>query len=166
MTEDSGKIGGLDVVSWAAQFRMAEFGRRPGDVLCLGDMEVAFHLARRRGVYVLEYVSGSTARQGCGSFSDLEGAARLLVISLGRAGRAERKLPPLVGTVPEQVAIEEGPVSAHLTWDGGWADLPVSRFRLGVNRLFAHSVTHSLPDLAASFVHPRGAPVFAPGPAG
>lgn len=151
---------GLDVGEWAGQFGWAEFGTGPGDLVCVGDFEVAYYISERHGVFVLEFVSRGGPRRGSGSFPDAVGAARLLVLEIGVAQRSTRRLPPLRGIAAPSVELETGPTAIHLTWSTGWAELPLPRVDGRTARLYSQAVGHPLPIVAESILHPTGFPLF------
>jgi hypothetical protein len=112
-------------------------------VLARNDSGYTIEDRRRRNVY--------------GTFSSARGARRYAIMELGRLWRESHGLKPIW---PRQLApgsrVQKLPNGCRLTWNGGEA-----RFRMDYNAIrFSWITTAGLADIAASFSHPNGQPLF------
>ncbi|MEP6478867.1 MAG: hypothetical protein ABJB03_05715 [Rhodoglobus sp.] len=132
-----------------------------GEVLALSDMETSIFIARRRDAVVVETADRSTQRRLQGSFATEQDAQRLVVAMIGARWRSEHGLREIVARTPaEGVAFEEGPTAIHLTWDGGSADFPRGVAGRGRALDFSRVVGASIADIASSYEHSNGHPLF------
>lgn len=152
-------IDGFDLTAWADTLGYAEFGRGPDDLVCVGDMEVAWYVGRRGDVYVADFQSKGH-RRGLASASDAGGALRVIMLEMGRGARSARRLPNIEAAVPAGVDLEEGPTAFHIRWADGWIDVHKGLLADRRARLVAASVTSALAELRESLEAPGGAPVF------
>jgi hypothetical protein len=154
------QVEGFDLGGWLDPFRILPIGLGDGDVLAFTDSELTFHVAERDGVFRYETTSRGTQRVGHGSFSDLGGAVRLLMLEIGTAERSGR-LPEVDARIASGFTVEEGPTAVHLAWPDGWADLRADRSVARRSRLFSRTIGHDLAELAESLRRVDGRPLFA-----
>ncbi len=152
-------IDGFDLTGWADTLGYAEFGRGPDDLLCIGDMEIAWRIGHRDGVYVADFESKGN-RRGLASASDAGGVLRVVMLELGRGARRARRLPNLEAAVPAGGELEEGPTAFHVRGPGGWVDVHKGLLADRRARLLAASLTASADELRESLEAPTGAPLF------
>lgn len=155
-------IDGFDLTGWADTLGFAEFATGAADLVCVGDMEIAWYIGRRGDVYTADFESKGH-RRGLASASDAGGALRVVMLEMGRGARSARRLPSLEATVPAGVDLEEGPTAFHLRWSGGWIDVHKGLLADRRARLLAASVQGTPDQLRESLEGRTGAPLFTVG---
>jgi hypothetical protein len=133
------------------------WSRRPGVdplVLDIATFSTEWVLARTDGGYTIE-----NRRSGnvLGSFSSARGARRYALMELGRLWRQSHGLGSIWPRHPAPGSrLLNHPDGYRLTWNGGEA-----RFRMDYDAIrFSWIATAELTDIAASFSHPDGEPLF------
>jgi hypothetical protein len=160
-------VEGFDLQAWLAPQHIRPYGRELPDLLHVGDGELSWFVTQKEDGVALEFTSRGGQRQWHGSFSDVGGAVRALMIGLGDGDRSMRRMPRLGANYARGFQLERHKRHVRLTWDAGWAELPAARSeRQAV--LFTRTVGRSLEDLARSLAATDGRPLFAytPPPAG
>ena len=155
-------IDGFDITAWADSLGFAEFGGEPDDLVCVGDLEVAWYIGRRGDVYTADF-SSKGHRRGLASASTAGGALRVVMLEVGRGARSAQRLPNLDAGTTSGVDMEEGPTAFHVRWPSGWIDVHKGLLADRRARLLAATVEHPPEDLAASLRSPTGAPLFQSG---
>jgi hypothetical protein len=133
------------------------WSRRPGVdplVLDIATFDAEWVLARTDSGYTIEE---RRRRNVFGTFSSARGARRYAIMELGRLWRESHGLKPIW---PKHLApgsrLQKLPNDYRLTWNGREA-----RFRMDYNAIrFSWIATAELADIAASFSHPNGEPLF------
>ena len=133
------------------------WSRRPGVdplVLDIATFSTEWVLARSDSGYTIE-----DRRSGnvFGTFSSARGARRYLIMELGRLWRESHGRKPIWPKHPAPGSrLLNHPDGYRLTWTGGEA-----RFRMDYDAIrFSWIATADLADIAASFSHPNGEPLF------
>jgi hypothetical protein len=134
------------------------WSRRPGVdplVLDIATFNAEWVLARSDSGYTIEE---RRRRNVFGTFSSGRGARRYAIMELGRLWRELHGLKPIwpKHLAPGSRLLQKLPDGYRLTWNGGEA-----RFRTDYNAIrFSWIATAELADIAASFSHPNGEPLF------
>jgi len=131
-----------------------------GVLLEVGDMETQFAVAARSGRFLFEDVQRGR-RRTVAEFSSVEAAQRYLILTLAEAARASRGLPRIRHRrLAPGTDLVDGPDGQRLTWPGGWAVFTRGR-RGEVHALpFSWAVQASPAEIAASYGHVNGKPLF------
>jgi hypothetical protein len=162
MADSTGSIGREDrelILALAARLRMTEWAASPGTLVAVGDGETFYELVRDgNDVAFVEVQRGRRSIQA--RFDSVADAVRFLVFTLAdqRSG-------------PEWTPIEHtdfAPGTAYapvdedwvLRWPGGRAVSPHRRLPPATARDFSWVATASPADIAASYRHPHGEPLF------
>jgi hypothetical protein len=133
------------------------WSRRPSldpIVLEIATFSTEWVLARGEGGYT---VQDRRQRRPFGTFSSARGARRYALMEFGRLWRESRGLKPIFPRYPAPGSgLLKLPDGYRLTWDGGEA-----RFPTDTNAIkFSWIATAELADIAASFSHPDGQPLY------
>lgn len=131
-----------------------------GVLLEVGDMETQFAVAARSGRFLFEDVQRGR-RRTVAEFSSIRAAQSYLILTLAEAARADRGLPPIRHRrLAPRTELVDGPEGQRLTWPGGWALFARGR-RGEVHALpFSWAVQVSPAEIAASYGHVNGEPLF------
>lgn len=145
---------------------LAELGweRRPAsgaEVLAVGHGEVGRAISYRQSQFVYESVVGPDYRKAHCTFSTAAAGRRFMIMELGRILRMRTRLPRIQ---PNRLApactIEKGPTGFNLTWADGEATFPIGYIGHQQALDFSWVVAAELADIAASYRHPNGEPLF------
>ena len=125
-------------------------------VVDVADYDAQWVLSRGESGYVVEY-----RKQGSrivhGMFSSARGARRYVIKCLGGLWRQSHGLNPILPKQPAQgTQLQRLPDGYRLTWAGGMAQFGNGADALG----FSWIATAELADIAASYSHPNGEPLF------
>jgi hypothetical protein len=140
------------------------WARRPpvgAEVLSLGDDQVGRAISYRQSQFVYEHTVSEDWRSAVGTFSTAAAARRFMIAELGFILRQRTRMPRIrPRRVGPDCAIEKGPTSFLVTSPAGQGN-----FNIGYNGhqnalTFGWVATASLADIAASYQHPNGEPIF------
>jgi hypothetical protein len=95
------------------------------------------------------------------TFSTAAAARRFMIMELGGILRSRRRLPKIQpNRLAPECGIEKGPIGFELSWAGGEATFPIGY--IGHQRAldFSWVASAELADIAASYRHPNGEPLF------
>jgi hypothetical protein len=135
------------------------WSRRPGQepvILDIADFDAEWVLGHGEDGYVFEYRSQGR-RTVYGTFSSARGPRRFAVMELGRLWRQSRAVRSVWQRVPAPgTQIHSSPSGHRLTWAGGEA-----RFVMDYDAInFSWIAAAGLAEIAASYRHPDGEPLF------
>jgi hypothetical protein len=146
---------------------LAELGweRRPAagaEVLAVvGHAQVGRAISYRQSQFVYESVVDADYRKVRGTFSTAAAGRRFLLLEFGGILRTRRRLPRIrLNRLAPACTLEKGPTAFDLTWAGGQASFPVGYIGHQHALDFSWVVTAELADIAASYRHPNGEPLF------
>jgi hypothetical protein len=145
---------------------LAELGwarRTPSgaDVLDVGDAQVGRAIAYRQSQFVYESVVEPDYRNLMCTFSSAAAARRFMIMELSRLLRMRTPLPRIqLNRLGPGCTIDKGPTDFELAWPGGEATFPIGY--IGHQRAldFSWVALAELADIAASYHHPNGEPLF------
>jgi hypothetical protein len=146
---------------------LAELGWEPrpaagAEVLAVvGPGQVGRAISYRQGQFVYESVVDSDYRKVQGTLSTAAAGRRFLLLELGVILRMRWRLPRIrLNRLAPACAIEKGPTAFELSWAEGQATFPTGY--IGHQHALDYSwvVTAELADIAASYRHPNGEPLF------
>jgi hypothetical protein len=156
--------GDVDLVTIDAV--LADIGwerRQPtgADVLAVGDAQVGRAVAFRQSQFVYESVVRPDYRNVMCTFSSAAAARRFMIMELSATLRMRTRLPKIqLNRLAPGCTIEKGPTDFELAWPGGEATFPIGY--IGHQRAldFSWVAIAELADIAASYRHPNGEPLF------
>jgi hypothetical protein len=156
--------GDIDLVTIDAV--LADIGwerRQPtgADVLAVGDAQVGRAVAFRQSQFVYESVVRPDYRNVMCTFSSAAAARRFMIMELSATLRMRTRLPKIqLNRLAPGCTIEKGPTDFELAWPGGEATFPIGY--IGHQRAldFSWVAIAELADIAASYRHPNGEPLF------
>jgi hypothetical protein len=131
------------------------------DVVLVGEPRVGRAIAYRQSQFVYESVTPPDHRRTRCTFSTAAAARRFMIMELGHVLRLRTPLPRIQ---PNRLApgctIEKGPTGFEVACLGGRATFPIgySGHQDALN--FSWVATAELADIAASYRHPLGEPLF------
>jgi hypothetical protein len=127
----------------------------------VGPGEVGRAISYRQSQFVYESVVDADYRKAKCTFSTAAAGRRFLVMELSRIRRMQTRLPRIRrNRLAPACAIEKGPTGFGLTWAGGEATFPTGYIGHQDALEFSWVVTAELADIAASYRHPDGRPLF------
>ena len=138
--------------------------RRPSvgaDIFSIGDNQVGRAISYRQSQFVYEQTVDEDYRSAVGTFSTAAAARRFMVAEISDILRQRTRMPKVTPKrVGPDCAIEKGPTGFLVTSPAGQGN-----FNVGFNGhqdalTFGWIATASLADIAASFQHPNGGPIF------
>ncbi len=137
--------------------------RKPAgaDVLAVGDAQVGRAAAFRQSQFVYESVVLPDYRNVMCTFSSAAAARRFMIMELSATLRMRTRLPKIqLNRLAPGCTIEKGPTDFELAWPGGEATFPIGY--IGHQRAldFSWVAIAELADIAASYRHPNGEPLF------
>jgi hypothetical protein len=131
------------------------------DVLRVGDLRVGRAIAYRQTQFVYESVIPPDYRHARGRFSSAGAARRFMIMELGHVLRLRTSLPRIQ---PNRLArgctIEKGPTGFDVAWPRGRATFPLGYTGHQDALNFSWVAMAELADIAASYRHPNGEPLF------
>ena len=131
------------------------------DVLAVGDAQVGRAVAFRQSQFVYESVVSPDYRNVMCTFSSAAAARRFMIMELSATLRMRTRLPKIqLNRLAPGCTIEKGPTDFELAWPGGEATFPIGY--IGHQRAldFSWVALAELADIAASYRHPNGEPLF------
>jgi hypothetical protein len=131
------------------------------DVLVVGDTQVGRAIAYRQSQFVYESVVRPDYRNLLCTFSSAAAARRFMIMELSRLLRMRTRLPRIqLNRLAPGCAIEKGPTDFELAWPGGEGTFPIGY--IGHQRAldFSWVALAELAEIAASYRHPNGEPLF------
>ena len=145
---------------------LTDFGWERGepsgaDILVAGDAQTGRAIAYRQSQFVYESLVRPDYRSTMGTFSTSAAARRFMIMELSKLLRLRTPLPKIQ---PNRLApactLEKGPTDFELAWPGGEATFPIGY--IGHQRAldFSWVAMAELADIAASYRHPNGEPLF------
>lgn len=135
------------------------WSRRPSwdpIILDVADFDAEWVLGRGEAGHLFERRSQG-GRTVSGTFSSARGARRFAVMELGRLWRESRPMRPIWHRVPAPgTQVQSVPAGHRLTWEGGEAMFAMDYHAIN----FSWIAAAELADIAASYRHPNGGPLF------
>jgi hypothetical protein len=131
------------------------------DILAVGDAQTGRAIAYRQSQFGYESVVRPDYRNTMGTFSTAAAARRFLIMELSKLLRLRTQLPQIqLNRLAPACTIEKGPTDFELAWPGGEATFPIGY--IGHQRAldFSWVAMAELADIAASYRHPNGEPLF------
>jgi hypothetical protein len=131
------------------------------DVLAVGDAQVGRAVVYRQSQFVYESVVRPDYRNVMCTFSSAAAARRFMIMELSRILRMRTRLPRIqLNRLAPGCTIEKGPTDFELAWPGGDATFPIGY--IGHQRAldFSWVALAELAEIAASYRHPNGEPLF------
>jgi hypothetical protein len=145
---------------------LADFGwerREPSgaDILMVGDAQTGRAIAYRQSQFVYESVVRPDYRNTMGTFSTAAAARRFMIMEISKLLRLRSPLTKIqLNRLAPGCTLEKGPTDFELAWPGGEATFPIGY--IGHQRAldFSWVALAELADIAASYRHPNGEPLF------
>jgi hypothetical protein len=145
---------------------LADFGwerREPSgaDILAVGDAQTGRAIGFRQSQFVYESVVRPAYRNAMGTFSTAAAARQFMIMELSQLLRLRTTLPKIqLNRLAPGCTLEKGPTDFELAWPGGEATFPIGY--IGHQRAldFSWVALAELADIAASYRHPNGEPLF------
>jgi hypothetical protein len=133
-----------------------------GEILAVvGDGEVGRAICYRQSQFVYESVVESDYRSTVCTFSTAGAARRFLIMELSAILRMRRRLPKIqLNRLGSGCKIEKGPTDFELSWSSGEATFPIGYIGHQQALDFSWVATAELADIARSYRHPNGEPLF------
>lgn len=156
---DAADLALIDEV--AARLNWARRLPAGAEVLSLGDDQVGRAISYRQSQFVYESTVGVDYRNAKCTFSTAAAARRFMLVELGVILRMRTRMPRIrPKRVGPECAIEKGPTGFLVTTPAGQGN-----FNIGFNGhqdalTFGWVATASFADIAASYQHPNGEPIF------
>jgi hypothetical protein len=140
-----------------------EFGTPSGaDVFFVsGPGQVGRAIAYRQSQFIYESVVDRDYRKVIATFATAAAARRFMIMELSSMLRTRYRLPKIQ---PNRLAIgcsiEKGPTDFEITWSGGSANFPLGYIGHQHALTFSWVAAAELAEIAASYRHPGGEPLF------
>lgn len=144
-----------------ADFGWQRRGPSGADILAAGDAQTGRAVAYRQSQFAYESVVPPDYRNTMATFSTATAARRFLIMELSKLIRLRTQLPMIkLNRLAPGCTIEKGPTDFELAWPGGEATFPIGY--IGHQRAldFSWVAMAELADIAASYRHPNGEPLF------
>ena len=126
-----------------------------------GPGQVGRAIAYRQSQFIYESVVDRDYRKTIATFSTAAAARRFMIMELSSILRTRRRLPKIQ---PNRLAIgcsiEKGPTGFEITWSGGSANFPLGYIGHQHALTFSWVASAELAEIAASYRHPSGEPLF------
>jgi hypothetical protein len=127
----------------------------------VGPGEVGRAISYRQSQFVYEFVVESDYRSTVCTFSTAAAARRFMIMELSAILRMQRRLPKIqLNRLAPGCGIEKGPTGFELSWPGCGATFPIGYIGHQQALDFSWVATAELADIAASYRHPNGEPLF------
>jgi hypothetical protein len=131
------------------------------DILLIGDEQVGRAIAYRQSQFVYESVVFPDYRKARCTFSTAAAARRFMIADLGHVLRLRTSLLKIR---PNRLApgctLEKGPTGFDVVWPGGRASFPIGYAGHQDALNFSWVASAELADIAGSYRHPNGEPLF------
>ena len=133
-----------------------------GEILAVvGHGGVGRAISYRQSQFVYESVVESDYRSCVCTFSTAAGARRFMIMELSAILRMQRRLPKIqLNRLAPGCDSEKGPTGFELSWPGGKATFPIGYIGHQQALDFSWVAKAELADIAASYRHPHGEPLF------
>lgn len=159
---DEGKIDQATIDALLADLGWERRTPLAAEILAVvGHAEVGRAISYRQSQFIYEAVVESDYRKIIATFSTAAAARRFMIMELGGILRTRRRLPKIQpNRLAPECGIEKGPIGFELSWAGGEATFPIGY--IGHQRAldFSWVASAELADIAASYRHPNGEPLF------
>ncbi|HEY6812855.1 MAG TPA: hypothetical protein VI074_09190 [Propionibacteriaceae bacterium] len=127
----------------------------------VGHGEVGRAISYRQSQFVYESVVEFDYRSTVCTFFTAAAARRFMIMELSAILRMQRQLPKIqLNRLAPGCASEKGPIGFELSWPGGEATFPIGYIGHQQALDFSWVATAELADIAASYRHPNGEPLF------
>jgi hypothetical protein len=127
----------------------------------VGPGEVGRAISYRQSQFVYESVVESDYRSAVCTFSSAAAARRFMIMELSTILRMQRRLRKIqLNRLAPGCGIEKGPTGFDLRWPGGEANFPIGYIGQQNALSFSWVATAELAEIAASYQHPNGQPLF------
>jgi len=133
-----------------------------GEILAVvGPGEVGRAISYRQSQFVYESVVDSDYRSTVCTCSTAAAARRFMIMELSAILRMQRRLPKIqLNRLAPGCGNEKGPTGFELSWPGGEATFPIGYIGHQQALDFSWVATAEIADIAASYRHPNGEPLF------
>jgi hypothetical protein len=145
---------------------LSDFGwerREPSeaDILAVGDAQTGRAIAYRQSQFVYESVVQPDYRKAMCTFSAAAAARRFMIMELSKLLRLRTPLPKIQpNLLAPGCTIEKGPTDFELAWPGGEATFAIGYIGHQQALDFSWVAIAELDEIAASYRHPNGEPLF------
>jgi hypothetical protein len=130
-------------------------------LVVVGPGEVGRAISYRQSQFVYESVVESNNRSTVCTFSSAAAARQFMIMELSAILRMQRRLPKIqLNRLAPGCAIEKGPTGFELSWPGSEANSPIGYIGHQNALSFSWVATAELAEIAASYQHPNGEPLF------
>jgi hypothetical protein len=130
-------------------------------LVVVGQGEVGRAISYRQSQFVYESVVEADHRSTVCTFSTAAAARQFMVMELSKIRRMQHRLPRIqLNRLAPGCALEKGPTDFELAWPGGQATFPIGYIGHQNALDFSWVATATLADIAASYRHPNGEPLF------
>jgi hypothetical protein len=130
-------------------------------MVVVGPGEVGRAISYRQSQFVYESVVEADYRSTVCTFSTAAAARRFMIMELSRIRRMHRRLPRIqLNRLAPGCTLEKRPTDFELAWPGGQATFPIGYIGHQNALDFSWVATAPLADIAASYTHPNGEPLF------
>ena len=127
----------------------------------VGPGEVGRAISYRQSQFVYESVVETDYRSTECTFSIAAAARRFMIMELSGIRRMHRRLPRIqLNRLAPGCTLEKGPTDFELSWPGGQATFPIGYIGHQNALDFSWVAMAELADIAASYQHPNGEPLF------
>jgi hypothetical protein len=127
----------------------------------IGQAQVGRAISYRQSQFVYESVVGTDYRSAVCTLSSAAAARRFMIMELGAILRMQRRLPKIqLNRLAPGCNIEKGPTGFELSWAGGEGTFPIGYIGHQQALDFSWVATADLADIAGSYRHPNGKPLF------
>jgi hypothetical protein len=130
-------------------------------MVVVGPGEVGRAISYRQSQFVYESVVEADYRSTVCTFSTAAAARRFMIMELSGIRRMHRRLPRIqLNRLAPRCTLEKRPTDFELAWSGGQATFPIGYIGQQNALDFSWVATATLADIAASYRHPNGKPLF------
>jgi hypothetical protein len=127
----------------------------------VGPGQIGRAICYQQSQFVYESVVESDYRSTVCTFSTAGAARRFMIMELSAILRMQRRLPKIqLNRLAPGCGIEKGPTGFELSWPGGEANFPIGYIGHQNALSFSWVATADLAEIAASYRHPNGEPLF------
>jgi hypothetical protein len=130
-------------------------------MVVVGAGEVGRAISYRQSQFVYESVVEADYRSTICTFSTAAAARRFMIMELSKMRRMHRRLPRIqLNRLAPGCTLEKRPTDFELAWPGGQATFLIGYIGHQNALDFSWVATAPLADIAASYRHPNGEPLF------
>ena len=127
----------------------------------VGHVEIGRAISYRQSQFIYESVVESDYRSAVCTFTSAAAARRFMIMELSKIRRMQHQLPKIqLNRLAPGYALEKGPTDFELAWPGSQATFPIGYIGHQNALDFSWVAMAELAEIAASYRHPNGEPLF------